>query len=324
MIEARARKIGVGLGLVIGLAMVGLTIPVSSFAKGVLRVCADPADLPFSNRAKEGLENRIAEVVASALDWDLQYYWWPHQRGLVRKTLQARHCDVLIGVPSDYDPVLTTRPYYRSTYVLAYRSDRGITIRSLQDPVLSQWKIGVHWDTPGHVLLAERGLTRHLVPYSLIYDPVFHPENYPGRIMEDLLSDKIDAAVVWGPIAGYFAKKKGAPVAIFPLDREPCRVPLSFNISMGVRKGDFVLKEKLESVLTAKSQEIRKILEEYGVPILEPLPQKPKREKHPHGPVHSHSHTADQAWVRPTAVMVSNNAGAGVGPGSNTPRGFVC
>jgi mxaJ protein len=260
-------------------------------AGGVLRVCADPYDPPFSTKAGDGLENRIAELVATTLGWQLQYYWWPHQRGLVRRTLQANRCDVLIGVPSDYDPVLTTRPYYRSTYVLVYRSDRGVKIDSLNDPRLSGWKIGVHWDTPGHVLLAEKGLASHLVPYSLFYDPIFHPENYPGRIIEDVLSGKIDAAVVWGPIAGYFVKKKGAPLAILLLDREQCRVPLTFNISMGVRKKDVVLKQKLESVLDAKSAEIQKILAEYGVPVLEPLPQAPKaRGKPKQSPEHLHHH----------------------------------
>ncbi|MGH7350971.1 MAG: quinoprotein dehydrogenase-associated putative ABC transporter substrate-binding protein, partial [Candidatus Methylomirabilales bacterium] len=121
-----------------------------------LRVCADPNNLPYSNERREGFENKIAELVAKELGATLTYYWWPHQRGLVRNTLRAEQCDVLIGIPKDYDPVLATKPYYRTGYVIAYRKDRGFQIGSLDDPILKKIKIGVHSDTPPHLALAER------------------------------------------------------------------------------------------------------------------------------------------------------------------------
>ncbi len=246
-----------------------------------LRVCGDPDNLPFSNERQEGFENRIAEVIARDLGVPLQYYWWPHQRGLVRNTLQADKCDVLIGIPRGYDPVLWTKPYYRSTYALVYRKDRGLSVKSLDDPALRQLRIGVQRGTPPHDLLAERGILANVVSYSLFHDPQNHdPESRPTRPMEDVVAGTLDAAIMWGPWAGYFVKTQHATtLEVVPLESNG-PIPLGFDISMGVKKGERELKTDLEGALARRQAEIDKILDDYGVPHLAvtsggPAPQGP-------------------------------------------------
>ncbi len=233
-----------------------------------LRVCADPNNLPYSNERREGFENKIAELVAKELGATLAYYWWPHQRGLVRNTLRAEQCDVLIGIPKDYDLVLATKPYYRTGYVIAYRKDRGFQIRSLDDPVLKKVKIGVYSETPPHQALAERNLIGdNLVQYSLFFG--WDSEEHLAKPVQDLIGGEIDVAMAWGPIVGYYAKKYSASfLEMVPLQEDDPHTPMSFEISMGVRKGDKELRARLDEVLSTRQAEIRKILEEYGVPLL--------------------------------------------------------
>lgn len=235
-----------------------------------LRVCADPDNLPFSNEKQEGFENRIAEVLARDLGVTLSYYWWPHQRGLVRNTLQADKCDVLIGIPRGYDPVMWTRPYYRSTYVLVYRSGQGLHIASLDDPVLRRLRIGVHRGTPAHDVLGERGILANVVPYPLFLDPRdADPDHRPAKVLQDVVGGSLDAAIVWGPWAGYFARKQPPPATleIVPL-QDPGPIPLSFDISMGVKKGEKELRAELEASIARRLVEITRILDDYGVPRL--------------------------------------------------------
>ena len=231
-------------------------------------VCADPADLPFSNKELEGFENKIANIVTEALNIEPKFYWWPNQRGLVRNTLNKNLCHVLIGVPTDYDLVLTTKPYYRTTYVLTYRLDQKIDIKSLDDPILKKLRIGINVNAPPSEILAQNGLMDNVVGYSSFYDPESHPEDYPGKIVEDLLSGKLDVVVVWGPIAGYFVTKRNAPLRIVPIESSNTVIPMAFNFSMGVRKEHKDLKEKLEKILDERKSQIEKVLEEYGVPLL--------------------------------------------------------
>jgi mxaJ protein len=232
-----------------------------------LRVCADPDNLPFSNQQGQGFENKIAELVARELGRPLGYYWWPHQRGLVRNTLRADHCDVLIGIPKGYDPVLWTKPYYRSAYVVAYPRGRGFEITSLDAPVLRQVRVGVHSNTPPEEALARRGIIQNVVGYSLFYDPGGSSADRPGKLVMDLVAGDIDVAVAWGPLVGYFAKKLKAPLEVVPLVGDP-GVPLAFDISMGVKKGNDALKGELETVLDRRRSEIKRVLDEYGVPLV--------------------------------------------------------
>jgi mxaJ protein len=230
-----------------------------------LRVCADPDNLPFSNRKLEGFENKIAEVIAKELGVELNYFWWPHQRGLVRRVLRPGNCDVMISIPQGWDPVSWTKPYYRSAYVIVYPKARGFTITSLDDPALKKLKIGVYINTPPGEALAKRDLLSNMVSYSLFYD---YQEDRPGKIIQDVIAGEIDVAVVWGPMAGYVAKKLASSLVLVPLQDGDPGNPFSFEFSMGVREGNKALKAQLEAALTTRQAEIRKILEDYGVPLL--------------------------------------------------------
>ena len=240
-------------------------------AKKTLRVCGDPNNMPFSNERREGIENEIAAVLAQDLGWGLEYVWWAHQRGLVRRVLNTERCDVLMGIPKGYDLVSWTKPYYRTGYVIAYRTDRLAELRSLDDPRLKTLRVGVQVNTPPHEALGRRGIVgSNVVGYQLMYDSNAHPEDYPGKEVEDLIAGRSDVALVWGPIAGYFQKKRGAAtLAIVPIEAAPGgNPPFAFDISMGVRKSDTELKARLEQVIDRKQDEIRAILRDFGVPLI--------------------------------------------------------
>ena len=246
-------------------AQAPLVVPVFAQAPS-LRVCGDPDNLPYSNERLEGFENRIAAVVAAELGATPVYAWWPHQRGLVRNTIDAGTCDVIFGVPEGLDFVLWTEPYYRSSYVMAYRGDRGYDFRSLDAPELQQLRIGVHVNTPPEESLARRGLLDNVSTYSLFFDPRGDRDR-PRKLLDDLVAGTVDVAVAWGPLAGYAARTSDAPLELVPLEDEP-GVPLSFDISMGVAKGNDELKGRLEAAIDRRQAEIRAILEEYGVPLV--------------------------------------------------------
>jgi mxaJ protein len=255
-----------------------------------IRVCADPDNLPYSNQDLQGFENKIAEIVAQDLGTRVSYYWWPHQRGLVRNTLQADACDVLIAIPKGYDPVLWTKPYYRSTHALAYRKDRNLGLRSLDDPGLKGLRIGVHVNTPPYDVLANHGLAENLVRYNLFFDARdADPSVRPQRMLDDVLSGAVDVAVAWGPLVGYFARQHPSPaLEVVPLSDDPSQ-PMAFEFSMGVKKGNRELKSRLEGALDRKQAEIRRIFEDYGVPLLALKPPRESAEdKRP--PPGSHKH----------------------------------
>ena len=231
-----------------------------------LRICGDPDNLPYSNERLEGFENRIAAVVAAELGATPVYAWWPHQRGLVRNTIDAGTCDVIFGVPEGLDFVLWTKPYYRSSYVMAYRNDRGYDLRSLDAPELQRLRIGVHINTPPEESLARRGLLDNVSTYSLFFDPRGDRDR-PRKLLDDLVAGAVDVAVAWGPLAGYAATTSDAPLELVPLEDET-GVPLSFDISMGVAKGNEALKDRLEAAIDRRQAEILAILEEYGVPLV--------------------------------------------------------
>jgi mxaJ protein len=234
-----------------------------------LRVCGDPNNLPFSNEKLQGIENKIADVIAKELKTTVAYTWWPHQRGVVKRVLNTGRCDVMLGIPKGYDPVLWTKPYYRTGYVLAYRKDRKLKLHSLDDPQLRTLKVGVQINTPPHEALGQRGIADNVVGYQLMFDSNYHAEDYPGKMVEDLIAGSIDVALVWGPIAGYFAKKKGAPLEMVLLEgKSDAGSRFAFDISMGVRKGDKELKERLEEAIAHRRDEITHILEDFGVPLV--------------------------------------------------------
>ena len=246
----------------------------------VLRVCADPDNLPFSNRGGEGFDNRIAALLAQDLGDSLAYVWWPQRRGFVRNTLRARECEVLLGVPAGFDPVLETRPYYRSTYSLVYPIARAPGLQSLDDPRLRQLRIGVnligedYTHTPPVHALLKRGISSNVTGFSTFYGE----EHHPGEIIDSLRSGNIDVAVVWGPLAGFFAKGSPAPLTIVPLpDDSASGLQFAFDVGVGVRRADRELRSRLDTILDRRRPEIERILREYGVPtVTRPqLPQRP-------------------------------------------------
>jgi mxaJ protein len=195
---------------------------------------------------------------------------------VVKRVLNTGVCDVMLGIPKGYDLVLWTRPYYRTGYVIAYRKDHGIKVSSLDDPQMKTLKVGVQVNTPPHDALGQRGIADNVVGYQLMFDSNFHAEDYPGKLVEDLISGTIDVGLVWGPIAGYFAAKKAAPLEIVLLeDRPESTDRFAFDISMGVKKGNTVLKDKLEQAIAHRHAEIEHILTEFGVPLL-PVDDKPR------------------------------------------------
>jgi mxaJ protein len=236
-----------------------------------LRVCADPNNLPFSNERGEGFENRLAELVARELGWSVRYTWWAQRRGFIRNTLGAKTCDVVMGVPADYELVGTTRPYYRSTYVFVSRRSRGLRIRSLDDPVLRSLRIGVHLigddgaNAPPAHALARRGLVSNVVGYS-IYGNYAEP-NPPARLVEAAADGAIDVAIVWGPFGGYFATRSSEPLDIVPVTPQfDESLPFVYDIAMGVRREDTTLQAALDRVLARRAADVDRLLEGFGVP----------------------------------------------------------
>jgi quinoprotein dehydrogenase-associated probable ABC transporter substrate-binding protein len=239
-----------------------------------LRVCADPNNLPFSNQREEGFENRLATLIATELGANVRYTWWPQRRGFIRNTLAARKCDLVMGMTSGAERMLTTTPYYRSTYVFVFRKDRHLAVKSLDDPALHTLRIGVqlvgddYANTPPVHALSRRGISGNLVGFSVFGD--YSQENPPARIIDAVISRDVDLAVAWGPLAGYFAKRSPVALEIVPVSPavDPPGLRFTFDISLAVRTDDVALKQELETVLQRKRSDIDRILTDYGVPLV--------------------------------------------------------
>lgn len=235
-----------------------------------LRVCADPSNLPFSNSKHQGFENQIAELVARDLHANLVYKWQRMGRGFVRDYLNTAECDVLIGIPANFKPVLTTNPYYRSSYVFVTRRDERVKPASLDDPSLHQLKIGVQVleedYTPPATALARRHLQNQIVGFDTTGPDA-------DSIVRAVADHTVDTAIVWGPLAGFFAKKyEGLELTPVTPEVDPPALPLTFAIAMGVRKGNTALRDELETVIERRQRDIDAILDRYGVPRLEMAP----------------------------------------------------
>ena len=237
-----------------------------------LRVCADPNNLPFSNRAGEGFENKLAELVARDLGARVRYTWWAQRRGNIRETLNEGLCDVIPGVATELEMLATTRPYYRSTYAAVTRAEHGMKISSFDDPLLREMKIGVQMigddfsNTPPAHALARRGLIRNVRGYMVYGD--YRSPAPQAEIVEAVASGEIDVAFVWGPPAGFFAARQPVPLRVTPLAlRADEAQPMSFEISMGTRRRDEALRAELDRILAARAGEIQALLRQYRVPL---------------------------------------------------------
>ena len=237
-----------------------------------LRVCSDPNNLPFSNSRQEGFENKLADIIARDMNAKVQYTWWAQRRGFIRNTLNAGKCDVVMGVPSSFELALTTNAYYRSTYVFVTREDRKINVRSFDDPRLKNLRIGVHLvgddgaNTPPVHALSSRGVVGNVRGYMLAGD--YSRPNPPARLIEAVVNGDVDIAIVWGPLAGYFAKATAGTLRIVPVSPaiDLPFLPQVYDISLGVRRSDKKLKAELDAMLERERGTIAVLLSEYGVP----------------------------------------------------------
>jgi mxaJ protein len=250
---------------------VGLEEAAPPNAKRILRITADPNNLPFSNDKREGFENKIAELIAKELGAEIQHSWRAQRRGFFRETLKEDRADLVLGVPAQFEMALPSSPYYRSSYVFVYRKDRNLNIRSLDDPQLHKLNIGVQMigndetSTPPAHALAHRGIVDNVFGYTLYGD--YREPNPPARIIDAVAKGEIDVAVVWGPLGGFFAKQQPIPLEVVPVSpaSDP-NLPFTFAIAMGVRKNDSQLRDELNAVLERKRDDINRILDQYNVP----------------------------------------------------------
>jgi mxaJ protein len=272
----------------LGVASFGVaaTQPDSLGGSRELRVCADPNNLPFSNRAGEGFENRIADLVGRAMNRRVVYTWWPQRRGFMRQTLRAGVCDVVMAIPASSTVAQPTRAYYRSTYVFVSRHDRRLALSSLDDPRLRQLRIGIQltgndYDNPPPAqALASRRLTDNVRGF-MVYGDYATPAPPLRDVIDAVVDGRVDTSIVWGPVAGYFARAAPVRLDVTPVsapsdrarnrarnrDRDGAGVPFTFAIAMGVRRGDETLRNALNEAITAHANEIRQILRDYGVPL---------------------------------------------------------
>ncbi|WP_188262898.1 substrate-binding domain-containing protein [Azospirillum tabaci] len=240
-----------------------------------LRVCADPNNLPFSNERRQGFENRIVELLAADLGVPVAYTWWPQRRGFIRNTLKEGLCDLIPGVPSGLEMVAATAPYYRSGYVFVAKAQDGPVITSFDDPRLRSLRIGVQMigddfaNTPPAHALTRRGIVDNVRGYMVYGD--YGREDGAAGIVEAVSTGAVDVAIVWGPVAGYYAGRQPVPLALTPVapPADGPLFPMAFDISMGLRRGNQAFYDLVSNALNRNRTAIDAILADFGVPRLE-------------------------------------------------------
>ena len=262
-----------------------LTLALASISAGAqetrtaFRPCIDPSNLPFANEKGEGFENRIADLFAKKLGLPVQSYAFPQRMNFIRNTLRYKlpgedfRCDIVMSVPAGYEQVLATRPYYRSTYAIVYPKGKGLDdvktgadLLALPAERRSRLKIGIHDKSPASTWLVKHGMEAQTEPYPMLSPD---PDRYPGELIDkELAQGKIDAAIVWGPVAGYYAKRvRNVELVVVPLRSEP-GVKFDYAIAMGVRHGEGEWKETVEKLIAENQPSINGILREYSVPLV--------------------------------------------------------
>ena len=257
--------------LIAGLSAAVVALTVTAATPPPLRVCSDPNNLPFSNTRGEGFENRLAGMLAADLGTHVEYTWWAQRRGFLRNTLNAGACDLVMGLPARSEGVMTSRPYYRSSYVFVSRPGRPLHVTSFDDATLRDLRIGVQVvgddganSPPAHAL-SRRGIVSNLVGYSVYGD--YGSESPPSRIVSAVARGDVDIAAVWGPLAGYYAARQQPPLDLVPVQPQvDGTLPQAFDISMGVRRGDAARLAALDAFIERRRVEIGRILDEYHVP----------------------------------------------------------
>lgn len=277
------------LALPLALLLALLVLPATAAAQrpsnpepGLLRVCADPDNMPLSNDKGEGFENKIAELVARTWDSKLQYVWWPVRRGYFGRGLNGKYCDIAIEAPGALDMTAVTKPYYRSGYYFLSRKDHGLgDLTSLSDPRLKKLTIGFQTlnsdgeDAPPIMALSRYGVVGNTRGYNSFYSDL----SRPGDLVNGVAKKEVDVAIVWGPQAGYFVKRSPVPLVMVPLAERDSLTdyPFRFDLAMGVRRRDRELRDSLNRVIEAKAPEIQAILKQYNVPTF-PVKEQPAGE----------------------------------------------
>jgi quinoprotein dehydrogenase-associated probable ABC transporter substrate-binding protein len=236
--------------------------------RSALRVCSDPANMPFSNEDREGFENKLAELIGDKLNLPVVYTWFPQATGFVRRTLRANKCDIIIGFSQGHELVQNTNHYYRSSYVLIHKTDGKLNgIKNLDDPRLKSSRIGAVAGTPPVTVLSFNELLTNLKPYPLMVDRRY--DSPAERMITDLEKGEIDAALLWGPIGGYFAGRSKQKLTIIALSIETKGPRMSYRITFGIRPGETDWKHQLNELIAANQSKINAILLEYGVPLMD-------------------------------------------------------
>jgi quinoprotein dehydrogenase-associated probable ABC transporter substrate-binding protein len=242
-----------------------------------LRVCADPSDLPYSNTKSEGFENKIAELLARELNEKLEYYYFPDSQGFIRATLGRNKCDVIIGTVAGSGDVATTDAYYHTAYMMATRTSDNLAMDKVSDWRIAGKRFGLIAGTPPTDLIVEHNLMDQTGIYQLMVDTRI---NQPSHDMiNDLVAGKIDVALLWGPIVGYYTKRDHLPLRVVFLDPDGSKVRLDYHIAMGIRPSDTAFRRRLNAIIAKDQPQITKILQDYGVPLLDeqnrPIPAPP-------------------------------------------------
>lgn len=232
-----------------------------------LRVCADPRDLPFSDQQGGGFENKIAEMLGRELSLPVEYVWYPQVIGFSRNTLQAGRCDLVMGTVAGDEEMDTTSPYYYTSYVIVLRNDLGWSFSGFDDPRLKDLQIGVIAGTPPADLLVRHGLMGKARPYPLTVDTRIDAPSQ--HMISDIVDKKIDAGLLWGPLAGFYIHQGNLPLSVALLKDEPSSPRMQYHIAMGVRHNEVDWRRKVNSLIIAKQGEINQILHDYGVPLLD-------------------------------------------------------
>lgn len=234
----------------------------------VFRACGDPRNMPFSNDKGEGFENKLAEMFATKLGKKLSYTYFPQATGFVRMTLGSFRCDVIIGFPQGDDQAQVTIPYYRTTYALIFKPGSGLDgVTTIDDPKLKDKRIGVVAKTPPSTIMAMDGLLAHVKSYPLFIDT--RADSSAQAMIDDLKKGNIDVGILWGPMAGYYARQSDPPLTVVPLLKETAGAPLMFRIGMAVRPSDQEWKRTLNRLIMENQSEINKLLISYNIPILD-------------------------------------------------------
>lgn len=249
-----------------------LALPGASAERRALRVCADPNNLPFSDEERAGFENELAVLLAQDLSLRLEYTWWAQRRGALRSTLKAELCDVVMGVPSSSALAATTKPYYTSSYVFVTRQQDELDIESFDDARLRTLRVGVqlvgddYQNTPPVHALSARGISDNVRGFSVLGD---YGEKTPAAaILRAVEVGEVDVALVWGPLAGYYARQSSSALRLRATPAADRGLPMRFDISMGVRRKDDAFRQRLDAFLARRRSSIEQLLSRYGVPRL--------------------------------------------------------